>query len=90
MPGTDELARWRSALANLVRGPAPRGESFDLCRRIVAAGAPPEVRSEALRTLLEGAMADASTDVAVAQDVMRLLKARDRGEIELRALLTDS
>jgi len=85
--GREEIERWRGVLARLQRGPAPRGEEYDLCREVLAsAPATPHGRQAACR-LLEGAMADAETSIADAQDVMALLKAVDRGALELGHLL---
>ncbi len=87
MTGPEEIERWRGVLARLQRGPAPRGEEFDLCREVVAAApATPQARAAA-RRLLEGAMADADTSIADAQSVMTLLKSLDRGECDLGDLL---
>ncbi len=87
MAAPEEIERWRGVLARLRRGPAPRGEEYDLCREVVAAApATPHGRAAA-RRLLEGAMADAATTIADAQGVMALLKALDRGDLDLAALL---
>jgi hypothetical protein len=51
-----------------------------------AAPASPE-GVEALRLLLEGAMADATTPVSDAQDVMELLKALGTRKVDPAALL---
>ena len=83
----EEIERWRGVVSRLRRGPAPRGEEFEVCREILAATPAPPQRLQALRLLLEGAMADAHTAIVDAQDVMRLLKACDRGELDLRELL---
>jgi len=48
--------------------------------------ATPDAR-EAARVLLEGAMADAATPIADAQEVMRLLRSLSRGAVELGAVL---
>ena len=87
MPGEGDLQRWRELLRRLQAGPAPRGAEFDLCRRVLAAApATPDAR-EAARVLLEGAMADAATPIADAQEVMRLLRSLSRGAVELGAVL---
>ncbi|HLE60941.1 MAG TPA: hypothetical protein VI700_05345 [Thermoanaerobaculaceae bacterium] len=83
----EQIEHWRGVLQRLQRGPAPRGEQFELCREVlVAAPGTPEGR-EAARLLLEGAMADATTSIADAQDVMRLLKALSSGALDLTQLL---
>ena len=82
-----DIERWRSVLEGLRRGPAPRGQQFELCREVLAAApATPEAR-EAARLLLEGAMADSTTTIADAQEVMRLLKALSSGALEVSQLL---
>ena len=86
----DGLERWREVLGRLRRGPAPRGETFDLCRRVLdAAPAAPEA-VEAARVLLEGAMADAATPTADAQDVMAMLKAAAGGSLNLQDVIVSS
>ena len=83
----EQVEHWRGVLQRLQRGPAPRGEPFELCREVlVAAPGAPEGR-EAARLLLEGSMADATTSIADAQDVMRLLKALSSGALDLTQLL---
>ena len=83
----EQIEHWRGVLQRLQRGPAPRGEQFELCREVlVAAPGTPEER-EAARLLLEGAMADATTTIADAQDVMGLLKALSSGALDLTQLL---
>ena len=89
MAAPDDLKRWQELIDRLVRSAAPRGEAFDLCRRLLAAWAPLPERTEAARLLLEGAMADSTTDLVDAQEVMRLLKALGRGDTTLAALLAD-
>ncbi len=87
MPATVRERRWRELISRLRHGPPPRGEQFDLCRR-VAAAAPGTAEAEAaLRMLLEGAMADASTPIDDAQEIMLLLKAADAGTLRLGDLL---
>jgi hypothetical protein len=82
-----EIERWRSVLEGLQRGPAPRGQQFDLCREVLAAApSTPEAR-EAARLLLEGAMADSTTTIADAQEVIQLLKAVGSGALDLAQLL---
>jgi hypothetical protein len=83
----EQIEHWRGVLGRLQRGPAPRGEQFELCREVLAAApGTPEAR-EAARLLLEGSMADATTSIADAQDVMRLLRVMSSGELELTQLL---
>jgi hypothetical protein len=85
---TQEIERWRAVLERLRKGPAPRGEQFDLCREVLAAApGTPEAR-EAARLLLEGAMADAVTSIADAQEVMTLLRALSHGALDLSDLLS--
>ncbi len=88
MPATDRERRWRELVSRLRHGPPPRGEQFDLCRRVVAAAPATAEAEAALRMLLEGAMADASTAVDDAQEIMPLLKAADTGTVRLGDLLT--
>lgn len=88
MPDDAELTRWRVVIAHLCAGPAPRGRTFDLCRDVIRLAADRPEAIEAARTLIEGAMADALTDVATAQDVMRILTALRRNSLDLAALLT--
>lgn len=78
--------RWRALLARLRRGPSPRGEQFELCREVMAAAPDTDEGRAAARMLLEGAMADATTSIADAQDVMEALRALDRGQLELADL----
>ena len=75
------LERWRDVVDRLRRGPAPRGESFDLCRRLIDTAADTPETASAIRMLLEGAMADALTDTRDSQAVMSVLKALDRAEV---------
>jgi hypothetical protein len=79
--------RWRRVVGRLAAGPPPRGETFDICRRALAKLADPGARAAATRILLEGAMADAATDVDDAQCVMQILKAADRGDCTIAELL---
>lgn len=75
-------------VVNRVRqGPHPRGEEFELCREVLAAAPASPEAFQALRVLLEGAMADAHTSISDAQIIMRLLKALDRGDVELGDIL---
>jgi len=78
---------FRELLQRLVAGPGPAGEPFHTCRRLLAAGARGSEAAQALRVLLEGAMADAATSIADAQTIMSLLKAADRGLVQLEELL---
>jgi len=83
----EEIEHWRGVLQRLQRGPAPRGEQFELCREVlIAVPGTPEGR-EAARLLLEGSMADAMTSIADAQDVMGLLRALSSGALDLTQLL---
>lgn len=72
--------------ARLRRGPSPRGERFELCREVLAAAPDSDEGREAARQLLEGAMADAATSIADAQEVMSVLKAATRRELDLADL----
>ena len=72
--------------ARLRRGPSPRGERFELLREVLAVAPESDQGREAARALLEGAMADASTSIADAQEVMRVLKAATRRELDLADL----
>lgn len=76
------LAAFRDAVNRLRQGPHPQGEEFELCREVLAVAPGSLEASQALRILLEGAMADAHTSIADAQIIMRLLKALDRGEVQ--------
>ncbi|HVN76990.1 MAG TPA: hypothetical protein VMT19_11770 [Thermoanaerobaculaceae bacterium] len=89
MTDPEQIERWRGVLARLRRGPAPRGEEFDLCREVLAVAPATTHRRTAARRLLEGAMADAGTSIADAQEVMALLKALDTGDLEIGRLLTE-
>lgn len=82
------LALFRQTVARLRQGPSPRGETFELCREVLAAAPASQEAEEALRLLLEGAMADASTSIADAQVIMRLLKALSKGQVTFRELLS--
>jgi hypothetical protein len=82
-----ETARWRDVLARLRRGPSPRGEQFDLCRELLARAPSSNEAAQAARLLLEGAMADVATGIDDAQAIMELLKAADRGVVEIAALI---
>jgi hypothetical protein len=83
----EQIEHWRGVVRRLQRGPAPRGEQFELCREVLAAAPGTPEGHEAARLLLEGAMADATTSIADAQDVMSLLKAMSSGDVELMQLL---
>jgi hypothetical protein len=76
-------------LVRLRRGPSPRGDRFELCREVLAAAPDSDEGRTAARMLLEGAMADASTSIADAQDVMQALKAISRRHLDLADLLRD-
>jgi hypothetical protein len=84
-----ETARWREVLARLRRGPSPRGEQFDLCRELLARAPSSNQAAQAVRLLLEGAIADVATGIDDAQAIMELLKAADRGSVEIAALIVD-
>ena len=90
MVSAEELERWRAMLERLCRGPIPRGERFELCREVLAAAPGSDEGRTAARILLEGAMADAGTSIADAQDVMQTLKAIDRRGLDLADLLRAS
>lgn len=89
MPAADDLDTWRGLVERLCRGPVPRGETFDLCRQIVRLARASSEADRAVRTLLEGAMADSLTTISDAQDTMRALRALDRGEVHTRDLIPD-
>lgn len=84
---TEDAQRWRDLVDRLRRGPAPDGDRFELCREVLAAAPGSAEAAQALRLLLEGAMADSRTSIADAQEVMRLLKAADRRTVDLADLL---
>jgi hypothetical protein len=84
----EEIERWRGVLQRLQRGPAPRGEQFELCREVLAAAPGTLEVLAAARLLIEGSMADSATSIADAQDVMRLLKAVSSGALDLTQLLS--
>jgi hypothetical protein len=86
MASERDLDRWRAMFARLRRGPSPRGERFELCREVLAAAPESAEGREAARQLLEGAMADSATNIADAQDVMRVLKAATRRDIDIADL----
>jgi hypothetical protein len=67
----EQIEHWRACSCGC-SGPAPHGEQFELCRMLIAGRGHP--RGEAARLLLEGSMADATTSIADAQDVMGLLR----------------
>jgi hypothetical protein len=87
MPSTEEMRLWRSLLDRLRRGPGPRGEQYELYREVLAAAPGTPESLQAARLLLEGAMADADTNIADAQEVMRALKALAEDDLELAELL---
>lgn len=82
-----DLQRFRDLAWRLVTGASPGGEPFAACRGLLAAGARGSEAAVALRVLLEGAMADATTPIADAQTIMTLLKAVDRGQVDLQVIL---
>ncbi|MFH1177306.1 MAG: hypothetical protein V1750_07855 [Acidobacteriota bacterium] len=84
----EELRRARAMVSRLRRGPAPRGARFELCREVIAAAPDSPESLQAARLLIEGAMADATTSIADAQEVMQVLKALDRDEVTLPDLLS--
>lgn len=86
MDGTSFEA-FRQVVSRLRQGPYPQGETFELCREVLAAAPSSPEAAQALRVLLEGAMADAHTSISDAQIIMRLLKALDRGEVRPGTLL---
>lgn len=81
------LEHWRDVVDRLRCGPAPLGEAFDLCRRVIETTPATPEAAAAVRLLLEGAMADARTDTRDSQVVMLVLKALDRDEVQPRDLL---
>lgn len=74
-------------MGRLGAGPAPRGEAFDLARRVLAAAPAAPEAGAALRLLLEGAVADTRTGVEDTQAVMAILKALDRGVVRASDLV---
>lgn len=84
------LARFRETVSRVRRGPHPAGEEFELCREVIAAAPESLEAANALRLLLEGAMADAGLSIADAQVVMQILKSLDKGILSPRELLLDS
>ena len=70
-------------------GPSPRGERFEILRAGLRVGAGDELR-ETARLLLEGAMADNATGIDDAQDVMAILRAAGRGDLDLADLLPEA
>ncbi len=89
MPCRSDLDCWTEVLARLLVGPAPRGETFDLCRRVLSVAPESGEALQAARTLLEGAMADAATPIGDAQEVMRMLRSLDRSELQLGEILQE-
>lgn len=87
MLDTGEFGRFRDLAGRLASGAGPSGELFDTCRRLLAGRARGNEAGQALRVLLEGAIADAATSIADAQTIMALLKAADRGLVRLEQLL---
>lgn len=87
MLDTGELGSFRDLAERLASGAGPSGEPFDTCRRLLAGGARGSEAGQALRVLLEGAIADAATSIADTQTIMALLKAADRGQLRLEQLL---
>jgi hypothetical protein len=83
----EQIEHWRDVVQRLQRGPAPRGEQFELCREVLAVAPDTPEGQEAARLLLEGAMADATTSIADAQDVMSLLKAMSSGDVAVTQLV---
>ncbi|GEM_PF-847964 len=77
------LRSWREVVARLSAGPAPRGGEFALARRVVVASPGSAEAETAVRLLLEGALADACTEIGDTQAVMAILKAADSGELRL-------
>jgi len=90
VPSRDELELWAQVLSRLRLGPAPRGEEFDLCRRILVGAPGTDEAAQAARILLEGAMADATTALDDAQEIMRILRALDRQELNPGKILPPS
>jgi hypothetical protein len=86
MVAQDDLDRWRAMFARLRRGPSPRGERFELCREVLAVAPDSDEAREAARQLLEGAMADAGTSIADAQEVMSVLKAATQRALDIAEL----
>lgn len=87
MAAPDSSDRFRDLVQRLVVAKRPAGEPFDTSRRLLAGGVRGEAGGQALRVLLEGAMADASTSIEDAQTIMALLKAADAGRVRLEQLL---
>lgn len=81
------LGVWREVVGRLEAGPAPRGEAFDLARRVLRTSPATAEAEKALRLLLEGAVADACSGIEDTQAVMAMLKALDRGAIRCSDLL---
>ncbi|MGQ9495320.1 MAG: hypothetical protein ACUVRY_03550 [Thermoanaerobaculaceae bacterium] len=83
------LAQFRETVSRVRQGPHPTGEEFELCREVIAAAPESPEAANALRLLLEGAMADAGLSIADAQVVMQILKFLDKGILSPRELLLD-
>ncbi|MGV8042647.1 MAG: hypothetical protein AB2L07_22215 [Thermoanaerobaculaceae bacterium] len=81
------LSFWQEVVARLCAGPAPRGETFELARRVLRASPRTAEAEMAVRLLLEGAVADACTGIEDTRAVMAMLKAADSGEARLSDLL---
>ncbi|HNX50449.1 MAG TPA: hypothetical protein PLS53_02070 [Thermoanaerobaculaceae bacterium] len=82
------LDAWRAVVHRLRQGPAPQGDRFDLCRRVLETAPHAPEAPAAVRMLLEGAMADALTDILDCQAVMAILRALDRAEVRPVDLLS--
>jgi hypothetical protein len=78
---------YRRLVQRVVSGGIPHGPDFDACRAVLRASPSGEAGFTALAMLLEGALADASFEIADTQLLVPLLKALARGGVRVEDLL---
>ena len=71
----------------ILAGGIPKGKEFDACRAVLQAGCSDEEALSALFFLLQGAQADPFFGIGETRQVVGVLKALARGEIQTRDLM---
>ena len=77
----------RRLVQRILSGGIPEGKDFDACRAILQTDCDDEAAFAALFTLLEGALADPFFGIDETQQVVPILKAMARGNIDVRELV---
>jgi hypothetical protein len=81
---TDEQRR---LVQRILAGGIPKGKDFDAYRAVLHTDSDDDTAFAALFTLLQGALADPFFGIDETQQVVPILKALVRGDIDVRALV---